>query len=685
MMLAFAITCAFGAAACGNGESEGSGNKGEPEHTEHAFDRKVTDVKYLKSSATCEQKAVYYYSCQCGEKGEETFEAGELKAHQFGNYIYNNDATCKRGGTETGKCSVCNVTDTRPSDVKEKHNYKNEVCSVCGEHEPTAGLEYTLSSDGDYYICSGIGTSNETVIYIADEYNDKPVEVIESRAFDSSASYKCSRLTSVYIPDSITAIGWNAFYGNNLTSIAVAEGNKKYHSKDNCIIETESKRLTVGCKNSVIPADGSVTAIGEYAFGGSGLTEIVIPDSITEIGSCAFHYCINLTDIVIPDSVTIVWGEVFKFCSSLTIYCEAESYSSWWNRDWNSSNCPVVWNCKNNDAADDGNIYTVSNGLRYAIKDGTATVIEQAKNISGQIAIPSSVEYKGSSYSVTSVGGSAFYNCGGLTGIVIPESVTSIGDSAFSGCRGLTIYSEATSVPGGWSNLDCPLVWNCKNNDVADDGYIYTVVDGIRYALKGVMAAVATQPLNISGEITIPSSVMYKGISYIVNSIVDLAFVECSDLTGIDIPAGVISIGERVFLYCKNLTSITVAEGNVNYYGKGNCIIEKASGTLIMGCSNSVIPADGSVTSIGSNAFFACGLTSVIIPDGVISIGELAFYSCGSLTSIVIPKSVTYIGSNAFHYCYDLTIYSEAESQPSSWHFNWNYSNCPVVWGYKGN
>lgn len=61
------------------------------------------------------------------------------------------------------------------------------------------------------------------------------------------------------------------------------------------------------------------------------------------------------------------------------------------------------------------------------------------------------------------------------------------------------------------------------------------------------------------------------------------------------------------------------------------------------------------VTSIGDNAFFACSLTSIIIPDSVINIGNGAFQFCALLTSITIPDSVTSIGDSAFDYCIGLT------------------------------
>ena len=90
------------------------------------------------------------------------------------------------------------------------------------------------------------------------------------------------------------------------------------------------------------------------------------------------------------------------------------------------------------------------------------------------------------------------------------------------------------------------------------------------------------------------------------------------------------------------------------------------------------------VTSIGDFAFESCAsLKSITIPEGVTSIGYCAFYDCKSLTRITIPSSVISIVFFAFANCSSLTIYCEAESKPNGWDNYWNYSNCPVVWGYK--
>ena len=141
-----------------------------------------------------------------------------------------------------------------------------------------------------------------------------------------------------------------------------------------------------------------------------------------------------------------------------------------------------------------------------------------------------------------------------------------------------------------------------------------------------------------------------------VTSIGSYTFSDCSSLTSVVIPSSVTSIGYKAFSYCDNLEQMVVSPSNEVYSSVNNCIIEKSSKTLVTGCKTSIIPSDGSVTSIGKYAFSYCWKsTSVEIPNSVTSIGEGAFDGCSNLTSVEIPNSVTSIGEGAFRDCSNLT------------------------------
>ncbi|MDE7071413.1 MAG: leucine-rich repeat domain-containing protein [Clostridia bacterium] len=130
---------------------------------------------------------------------------------------------------------------------------------------------------------------------------------------------------------------------------------------------------------------------------------------------------------------------------------------------------------------------------------------------------------------------------------------------------------------------------------------------------------------------------------------------------------------------CDKDTTIVVDDA---MYIKGNTL----TGLTDNGKTLSTISVPKYVTNIGNNAFKGCAnLNSVEFGDDsqLTSIEEGAFYGCESLADIKLPSTLTSIGSFAFYGCSSLTIYCEAQSEPSGWSSAWNNSNRPVVWGYK--
>ena len=323
------------------------------------------------------------------------------------------------------------------------------------------------------------------------------------------------------------------------------------------------------------------------------------------------------------------------------------------------------------------------NGILYNITSSSTVEVTYKgvsagaySSYSGAVTIPSSVTYKGKTYSVTSIGRWAFLREYSLTSVTIPGSVTSIGHEAFEGCTKLTkiIVKDIAA----WCNIsfdaykDNPLyyvkhLYSDGNTEITD----LVIPDGVTsisdYAFEDCTGLTS---VTIPNSVTSISSSAFSGCSALTdvtlnsNAIVSNTNTSSSSLSSIfgsqvskyTIGEGVTSIGDYAFRDCRGLTDIRVADGNTTYDSRDNCnaIVETSTNTLIVGCKNTTIPS--SVTSIGSSAFRDCsGLTSVTIPNSVTTIGSYAFAYCSGLTSVTIPNSVTSIGNKAFASCSKLT------------------------------
>lgn len=189
---------------------------------------------------------------------------------------------------------------------------------------------------------------------------------------------------------------------------------------------------------------------------------------------------------------------------------------------------------------------------------------------------------------------------------------------------------------------------------------------------------------NLSGDIVIPSNVIYQDITRNVVAIYKHTFQDCTELTSVSVPNSVKQIGEHAFAGCSGLTSVSIGTqvnqidgwafygcNNLKYltwnavncrYGISNNTNTQNIEQVTIGDEVEILPNSfvayskitsvyipNSVKTIGDCAFYSCsGLTTINIPNSVVTIGDAAFWGCNNLTSVIIPNSVISIGSGAF-------------------------------------
>ena len=427
--------------------------------------------------------------------------------------------------------------------------------------------------------------------------------------------------------------------GNNTVEVTYSDRDNNTYSGSISVPETVTNNGT----------EYSVTKIGEYAFQGSAVTSVSMPEGIISIDYDAFYECQNLESVTLPESLTTLGSEAFKACKLLKTIKIPSGVTA------------IPGSC----------FYCCSSLESVTIPKGVTTIGDYAFGYCNlnALTLPESLEKIGG-YAFTgnkslksvnipakvkTIETQAFNSCG-LTNLVIPEGVQTIGYNTFgrNSLQNLTLPSTVTSIGGSafgnnnnlqsiicnavtpptldgdafsigiTPNIKVPMAsiaayrkaygWKDFSNYYGGE----VVADGITYRIdeNGAMVAVAETALT---EANIPSSVEFEGNQYPVIKINEKVFSGNTNLTVVTLPDGLVEIGEYAFSGCQNLESVALPE---------------------------------SLTTLGDYAFISCKLLKTIkIPSGVTTIPNDCFSKCSSLESVTIPEGVTDIGAYAFSGC----------------------------------
>ena len=396
---ACAVLC-FGLASCSG------------EHTTHTTHKPGEVVIENEIKATCTAKGSYEEVVYCTVCDEE-ISRDEIKTDKIPHTplepVKENESepTCVfDGGYDmVSYCSVCDATVEKEHTSIQRlaHQYIGEGCSVCNGLKSTKGLKFELNSDKKGYTLVGIGTCTSTDIVVS-LHNDLPV----------------------------TAIGYHAF-----------ENNKT--------IET----ITFGTGNWI-------TEIDIAAFSGcSKITEIVLPNSLTDMGINCFMNCRSLRKVTFGNSLTYISSSAFSGCRYLSEIVFSNSISaiggSAFERCWSLKRIELPVNAVSIGSGAFNNCYNLEEVvIKNNIKDIQANAFAECRKLK-TVTLGSSLK---------SLFSSTFLNCTSLGGIIIPDEVERLRAKTFDGCTGLKYIVVGKSV----TTIESKTFYNCGTPDIYYNG-----------------------------------------------------------------------------------------------------------------------------------------------------------------------------------------------------------------------
>ena len=593
---------------------------------------------------------------------QETVEAA---GHDYGEWIAEIAADCENNGTKGHyQCSVCDkYFDTDKKEITDLtiaaagHDYGEWIAEIAADCESNGTKGHYDCSNCDKYFDTNKNEITElTIAASGHDYGTWIAEIAAGcESNGTKGHYDCSNCDKYFDTNkneitelTIAASGHD--YGAWIAEVAAAcesDGTKGHYDCSGCdkYFDTDKKEID----------DLTIAASGhDY---GEWIAEIAA--TCTENGTKGHYDCSQCDKYFDTDkneitNLTIAAGH--NYVKGVCTDCGAEKVS-------------------------EGLVYTLQNDTEYWVT-GIGTCADT------EIFIPA----KYNDLPVTGIGSGAFSGCTKLTSITVPKSVTTIGADAFSGCRNLTsitlpfVGGDANATTASASTVFGYIFGATSYTGGTRTKQYYSEYGSVEYYIPTNLTSVTITSVGIFdfafyGCANITSIEIPDGVESIGRS----AFSGCSSLTSIEIPDGVTSIGDSAFRKCSSLTSITIPEGVTTignrafgdctalteiYYNATECVDfvednrifetagQRGNGIKVMiGANVKKIPAYLFYPYSDTFQYDYPWITDVVFEEDSVceSIGSFAFYSCRRLTNIEIPDDVASIGDQAFYYCSSLT------------------------------
>jgi hypothetical protein len=458
-----------------------------------------------------------------------------------------------------------------------------------------------------------------------------PVGAIGLGAFSG-----CTNLASIALPDSVTAIGDHAFSGcTALTNAALGNGLSSLgaHAFRNCSalssialpdgVTAIPPYAFVSCSAlATVTLGGHVASIGNYAFDHcSALAAVNLPSTLQSIGEYAFEYCSGLSAVDFPASLATIGQYAFHSSGLRNLFVPATVSNLASRAFWESRNLTnVVFG-------------TGTKSVPWGIFD-YCTALASVTLPEGLVSI-GSIAFRGCSSlvsvdfpsTIATIGERAFDECKGLASVTLPDSVTSIGNYTFRKCSALTnavVGTGVSAIPAGLfescSSLSSVTLSPALSSIGSTAFYLCTSL-AVPPALDGVVS-IGDSAFSYCAftDIAIPSSVTNLGSE---------VFRKCSALTNAVVEADISAIPSSLFNSCSSLVSVSLPSS-----------ISSIGSYAFYGCSAlPAIELPASLQSIGMYAFRNCtSLAGIAFPASLTAVAADAFASCTGLTAVYTPS-----------------------------------------------